>query len=253
MDFDEDIEERDFADQGPLTEIDMEDDAQILATLLKHLSSCINAADMEHLLQDISVQPPVAVPARTMQEAIAAKDLPPLDVDASEVFSTSERILQEHVRKHGTNATELKDLIQRVLHHPDFNADEVDHDMHERLMRAVEDGDIEVIDMWEEGDGLQDNTFVKRKVSKVLMELLSDERMAGRQHFGFKLSTDAKGDRVFGGDANGSVSFELAQLSVGPGTVPISIVVYIDATYIKYGIPIRPIYSEFRLSLLFRI
>ncbi len=60
---------------------------------------------MEHLLQDIPVQPPVAVPARTMQEAIAAKDLPPLDVDASEV-----------------------------------------------------------IDMWEKGDGLQDNTFVKRKV-----------------------------------------------------------------------------------------
>jgi hypothetical protein len=28
--------------------------------------------------------------------------------------------------------------------------------MHERLMRAVEEGDIEVIDMWEEGDGPQD-------------------------------------------------------------------------------------------------
>jgi hypothetical protein len=66
----------------------------------------------------------------------------------------------------------LKDLIQRVLHHPDFKADEVDHDMHERLMRAVEEGDIEVIDMWEEGDGHQENTIVKRKVSKVLMELL---------------------------------------------------------------------------------
>jgi hypothetical protein len=24
----------------------------------------------------------------------------------------------------------LQDLIQRVLHHPDFNADEVDHDLH---------------------------------------------------------------------------------------------------------------------------
>ncbi len=95
------------------------------------------------------------------------------------------------------------------------------------------------------------NTFVKRMVSKVLMELLSDERMAGRRHFGFKLSTAAKGDRVFGGDANGSASFELAQFSVGPGTVPISIVLYIDATYINHGIPIRPIYSEFCLSLLF--
>ena len=111
-------------------------------------------------------------------------------------------------------------------------------------MRAVEDGDIEVIDMWEEGDGLQDNTFVKHKVSEVLMELISDERMAGRQHFGFKVSTDAKGGRIFGGDANGSLSFELAQLSVGPGTVPISIVLYIDATYIKHWIPIRPTYCE---------
>ncbi len=64
------------------------------------------------------------------------------------------------------------------------------------------------------------------------MELLSDdsERMAGHQHFGFKLSTNADGDRVLGGDANGSVSFELAQIRVGAGTVPISIVIYIDAT-----------------------
>ena len=42
--------------------------------------------------------------------------------------------------------------------------------IHERLMRAVEEGDIEVIDMWEEGDGQQDNTFVKRKALKVLMQ-----------------------------------------------------------------------------------
>ncbi len=41
MDFDE---ERDFADQGPQTDMDMEEDAQILATLLKHIPSCMNAA-----------------------------------------------------------------------------------------------------------------------------------------------------------------------------------------------------------------
>ena len=233
--------------------MDMGEDAEILATLLKHIPSCMSADDIEKLLQDIPVQPPVVVPIRTVQEAIAAGDLPALDRDAANVFSQSERILQEHdvqhVRKHGTNAGELQDLIQRVLHHPDFNADEVDHDLHERLMKAVEQGDIEVIDMWEEGDGPQDNTFVKRKVAKVLRELLSDERMAGRQHFGFKLSTDANGERVLGGDANGSLSFELAQFRLGPGTVPISIILYIDATFIKHGIPIRPIYSELQLNL----
>jgi hypothetical protein len=245
MDIDE---ERDFADQGPLTDMDMEEDTKILSLLLKHMPSCIDAADIEQLVKDIPAQPPVVVPVRTVQEAVAAGDLNPLDADAANVFSLSKRIPQDHFRRYNTNAAELKDLIQMVLHHPDFNANELDHDMHERLMRAVEEGDIEVADMWEESDGPEDNIFVKRKVSKVLVELLSDERMAGHQlhdqHFGFKLSTDANGDRVFGGDANGSLTFELAQIRVGPGTVPISIVLYIDATYIKQGIPIRPIYSE---------
>jgi hypothetical protein len=113
--------------------------------------TCIDAADIEELVQDIPVQPPVVVPVRTVQEAVAAGDLSPLDTDAANVFSRSERILQDH----------------------------------------------------------------------------------SRRHFGFKLSTDPNGDRVFGGDANGSLTFELAQIRVGPGTVPISIVLYIDATYIK--------------------
>ena len=33
-------------------------------------------------------------------------------------------------------------------------------------MHAVEEGDIEIIDMWEGGDGDQDVTFVKRKLEK---------------------------------------------------------------------------------------
>jgi hypothetical protein len=48
----------------------MEEDAQILATILKHTSCCMNADDIEQLLQDIPVQPPVVVPVRTVQEAV---------------------------------------------------------------------------------------------------------------------------------------------------------------------------------------
>jgi hypothetical protein len=96
------------------------------------MSTCIDAADIEQLVQDIPVQPVVVVPVRTLQEAVAAGALPPLDADAANVFSRSQRILQDHFRRHNANAADLKDLIQRILHHPDFNADEVDHDMHER-------------------------------------------------------------------------------------------------------------------------
>ncbi len=83
MDIDE---QRDYADQGHLTDMDMEEDAEILSLLLKHMPSCIDAADIEQLVQDIPVQPPVVVPVRTVQEAVAAGDLPPLDADAAYVF-----------------------------------------------------------------------------------------------------------------------------------------------------------------------
>ena len=97
LDFDE---ECDYADQGPLTDMDMEEDTKILTLLLKHMPSCIDADDIEQLVRDIPVQPPVVVPVRTVQEAVAAGDLPPLDADAANVFSRSERILQDHVSRH---------------------------------------------------------------------------------------------------------------------------------------------------------
>ena len=86
MDLDE---ERDYADQGPLTEMDMKIDAKILTLLLKHMSSCIDAADIQQLVRDIPVQPSVVVPVRTVQKAVAAGDLPPLDAEAANVFSLS--------------------------------------------------------------------------------------------------------------------------------------------------------------------
>ena len=67
------------------------------------------------------------------------------------MFTASERLIQEHVRKYKNGAAELKDLIQQVLHHPDFNPQQMDHDMHERLMKAIEDGDIQVLDLWRRG------------------------------------------------------------------------------------------------------
>ena len=123
--------------------------------------------------------------------------------------------------------------------------DSIDHDLHERLMHAVEEGDIEIIDMWEEGDGDQDVTFVKRKLEKVLRELMADPRLAGHQHYGFKLQANPRGERIYACEANGSVAFQLAQLSMGPDTVPMALVAYIDGTFMKRGIGIRPIYCEY--------
>jgi len=140
--------------------------------------------------------------------------------------------------------SDLKALIEDVLKNPDFNAEEVDSNMMDRLNRAIEDGDFEIIDMWKEGDGPQEVKFYFRNLEKVLRELMADIRLAGNQHFSFKMSKNSKGERIFGGDANGSVSFELAQLRIGPNRVPLSLVLYIDGTFMKNGMPVRPIYCK---------
>lgn len=68
------------------------------------------------------------------------KDLPALDEEAANVFTTSERILLDHATKRFMNSSNLKELVQEVLHHPDFDLDSEDHDLHKRLMHAVEEG-----------------------------------------------------------------------------------------------------------------
>jgi hypothetical protein len=63
-------------------------------------------------------------------------------------------------------------------------------------MKAVEEGDIEIINMWEEGDADrdQDVTFVKRMLEKVLRELMADPQMQGHQdYYGLKLQANQAG------------------------------------------------------------
>ena len=108
-------------------------------------------------------------------------------------------------------------------------------------MTAVRDGDVEIHDMWKPGDGSQTLHFFKRNVENVIRELLAVIRLAGNQHFEYKEYRNAAGKRIFACDANGSVTFQIAQTRAGDGVVPVSLVLYIDGTFMNNGIPIRPI------------
>ena len=81
--------------------------------------------------------------------------LPKMYREAPGLFTASERIMQDFAKDKKLNATFIKDLIQKVLHHPDFDPDEVDRYMHEQLMGAIEEGDLQVIVLKEDGDGEQ--------------------------------------------------------------------------------------------------
>jgi hypothetical protein len=57
--------------------------------------------------------------------------------------------------------------------------------MHARLQRAIDKGDIDITDFWQQGDGHQDVKLFCRKVEQVLLELLSDERLDWCQQCAF--------------------------------------------------------------------
>jgi hypothetical protein len=171
--------------------------------------------------------------------------VPPLQpLEAAGLISRSEQILKQYASKASLTAKDLIGLIQEVLHNPEFNADDVDTDMLKRFADSIDSGDLEIISMHKEGDGAQKLELFKRPAEKVLRELMADVRLAGCQHFAFKEYLDPHGNRLFAGHSNGSVTFQLAQIRVGADKVPVSLVIYIDATYIKKGIPIRPIYCK---------
>ena len=71
--------------------------------------------------------------------------------------------------------------------------------------------------------------------------------------FRFEAKYDMKSDRILGGDANGTLLFQVAQLRMGPDKVPVSIVLYIDKTFMKRGISLRPVYCKISYTISYAI
>jgi len=135
----------------------------------------------------------------------------------------------------------------------DFKVEDVNVDLHKRVAAAIAKGHFTSHNMRESDlDGDQDLTLWLRSLEDVLREVLGDDRMAGHQHFSFEMLTNDDGEREFGA-SNGAVSFQIAQVSFGPDCVPVSLVIYIDGSFIKHGIPVKPIYGMFMSYSLYMI
>ena len=104
-------------------------------------------------------------------------------------------------------------MIQR----PDFDSKEVDSDLHKRMARAVDDGRIKCINMREgPADGDQDLNLWLRELEDVVREIMADPIFKGNQNFHFEMDIDELGKRLFGGEANAGVSFQIGQLRYIP-------------------------------------
>ena len=100
-------------------------------------------------------------------------------------------------------------MIQR----PDFDSKEVDPDLHKLMARTVDDGRIKCINMREgPADGDQDLNLWLRELEDVVREIMADPIFKGNQNFHFEMDIDELRKRLFGGEANAGVSFQIGQL-----------------------------------------
>jgi hypothetical protein len=134
--------------------------------------------------------------------------------------------------KHSLNARAINDLIQGVLKNPAFNANEVDTDMLERQQAPIDSSDIQIFNMNVEGDdeqvwncsGAQQRRSCENLWQTCAWRGISTLRFTSirtRVATGFLQGTPII-------ESNGSVSFQLAQVTVGEGKLP---VLYIDCTF----------------------
>ena len=81
------------------------------------------------------------------------------------------------------------------------------------MNKAVQDGRIMCFDMREgPADGDQDLNFWTRQLEDLVREIMEDPAFKGNQHFSFEMDVDVAGERLFGGEANAGVSFQIGQL-----------------------------------------
>ena len=107
---------------------------------------------------------------------------------------------------------ELKKTID-MLRRPEFDSKEVDPDLHKRMQKAVQDGRIKCFNLREgPADGDQDLDLWTRELEDVVREIMEDPVFKGNQNFSFELDVDAAGQRLFGGEANAGVAFQIGQL-----------------------------------------
>ena len=107
---------------------------------------------------------------------------------------------------------ELKNMIA-VLKREDFDPTDIDTDLHKRVADAIQDGFIRRFDMRVNSrDGDQDLSMWMRDVEEVVREIMRDERFKGHQKFSFEPCLEDDGERVYGGEANEVVSFQIGQI-----------------------------------------
>ena len=100
-----------------------------------------------------------------------------------------------------------------MLQNPEFDAKDIDPDLHQRKDKAVLDERIKCFNMREsDADGDQDLNLWARELEDVVREIMEDPVFKDNQNFKFEMDLDEAGKRLLRGEANAGVAFQVGQL-----------------------------------------
>jgi hypothetical protein len=100
-----------------------------------------------------------------------------------------------------------------MLQNPEFYSKDIDPDLHQQMAKAVDDGSIKCFNLREGAeDGDQDLNSWIREVEDVCREIMEDSIFKGNQNCHFEMDLDKFSERMFGGETNAGVSFQIGQL-----------------------------------------
>ena len=168
--------------------------------------------EIQTYLQRLPVPGCAEIRKMTHAEAIEGQFLPNMSEEEQKRFTPSELLLYKHALEYKWTVEQLKKVIA-LLNNPEFDSREVDPDLHKRMEKAVDDGRIKCFNMREgPADGDQDLNMWTREMEDVVREIMEDPVFKGNQNYSFKMDLDEAGKRLFGGEANAGVAFQIGQL-----------------------------------------
>ena len=133
-----------------------------------------------------------------------------------------------------------------LVQDPKFNPSELGTRSVQPLERALLRGHDEVgvreYDFYREGDGLQDLKMYTLECKRVASELFRDPKFKGHMTFKFTPTFDDEGRRTFG-SAMGGVWAQFHASAVVDGVeVILVLAIYIDASFVKINLTVKPVY-----------
>jgi hypothetical protein len=148
------------------------------------------------------------------------------------------------------------DAVIEMVSDPKFDARDIGtknvKQLEVKLLRGFDGGDISVYNMRVAMDGKQDLRLFLRSIRYVITCIFGDEAFADSLVFTFHPTFDEDGKRTFG-SFMGSAWCQVHAHSIGSGLVLLAFAIFIDKSYTRVNVPVKPAFRECSALAIFHM